>query len=168
MIIKNIFLIKAIVLLILLAPCNAMAKEIIGKVIGISDGDTVTLLIDNTEQLKIRLAQIDAPEKNQPFGSKSKNILSDLIYKKDVRVIDIGTDRYGRTIGEMYYKDLYINLELVEVGAAWAYRKYLTDSNFILTEDAAKRNKAGLWGLQQDQIIAPWEWRKRARDTKTK
>ncbi len=143
----------------LIFPIYSYAQEYIGKVVGISDGDTFTFLVDGQQQIKIRMAEIDAPEKDQAFGEKSKYILSGLIFNKTITVVKTDIDKYGRTIGRAYDGNIDINLELVKLGAAWAYRQYLTDDQFIPAEIIAKNNKVGLWALQDDHIIPPWEWR---------
>lgn len=155
---KKILVISTFIVCFLFSQ-PVFAEEYVGKVVGVSDGDTFTLLIRDNKTLKIRMAEIDAPEKDQPFGAQSKKILSDLIFGKNIKVIKNDTDKYGRTIGRAYVGASDINLELVKVGAAWAYRQYLTDNNFITVEDEAKLKKLGLWALQADQIMPPWEWR---------
>jgi micrococcal nuclease len=134
--------------------------EFAGRVVGISDGDTFTLLTLEKQQVKIRLAEIDAPESGQPFGQKSKQALSDLIFGKDVVVRAQTTDRYGRTVGRPYVGDLDVCEEMVRIGAAWAYREYLRDENLLVLEAEAKAHKRGLWSLSEAQNAPPWEWRR--------
>ena len=143
--------------LILLAS-PIFAGELSGKVIGISDGDTFTLLTPDKQQFKIRLAEIDAPESGQPYGNKSKQALSDLIFGKDVRVVVQTTDRYGRTVGRPYVGSLDVSAEMVRMGAAWAYREYLRDQLLLTLEADAKSNQRGIWSLSEASI-PPWEWR---------
>jgi endonuclease YncB( thermonuclease family) len=147
-------------LLVLLLTSSAFGGEISGKVIGIADGDTFTLLTTDKQQVKIRLAEIDAPESGQPYGNESKQALSDLIFGKDVRVVEQTTDRYGRTVGRPYVGDLDVSAEMVRMGAAWAYRDYLKDKRLLTLEGRAKTNKRGVWGLSEAQNMAPWEWRR--------
>lgn len=109
---------------------------------------------------KVRLAEIDAPEKNQPYGQKSKQTLSNLIFDKYIKIIKSGTDRYKRTIGYVYFDETNINLEMVKLGMAWVYTRYSKDKNFSSAEGVAREQKVGLWSLQEDQIMPPWEWRK--------
>jgi endonuclease YncB( thermonuclease family) len=144
-------------------PAITHAQTITGRVVRVLDGDTVSVLTPQKEQIRVRLAEIDAPEKNQPFGMKAKKILSDLIFGKDVSVVKIDTDRYGRTVGRIYQGQTDMNLEMVKAGGAWAYTKYLTDPAFGSAEDAARASRLGLWALQEDQRIPPWEWRKQRR-----
>jgi endonuclease YncB( thermonuclease family) len=136
------------------------SAEIHGRVVGISDGDTFTLLTAEKQQLKIRLAEIDAPESGQPYGQKSKQALSDLIFGEDVLVRVQTTDRYGRTVGRPYVGNLDICEEMVRMGAAWAYREYLRDRGLLTLEAEAKAQERGLWGLSEAQNTPPWEWRR--------
>ena len=130
------------------------------KVVGITDGDTVTVLLGKSSY-KVRLAQIDTPERGQPYGSKSKKILSDLIFNKEITLATDGVDRYGRYIGNLYLDDLFINGEMVRLGAAWVYRKYAKDDSLYQLEEEARQNKSGIWGLSEFEQIPPWKWRKK-------
>lgn len=128
------------------------------KVIGISDGDTMTLLVDN-KPLKIRLANIDAPEKKQAFGQKSKESLSDICWGTDTTFETQSIDRYGRTVAVVFCNGLEANTEQVRRGMAWAYTKYNKDSMLPAIEKAARSSKLGLW-IEEDPS-APWEFRSR-------
>ena len=136
----------------------AAAEEFSGKVIGVSDGDTVTVLRDKTP-VKIRLNGIDCPETGQPFGSRAKEETSELVFGKSVRVIRRDTDRYGRTVADVYLSDgRMLNQELVRSGFSWWYRKYApNDGTLSKLEDEAKAMKRGLWS--QPGAVAPWDWR---------
>jgi endonuclease YncB( thermonuclease family) len=147
-------------LFLLVFSCQVHAAEIEGRVIRVADGDAFTLLTSDKQQVKIRLAEIDAPESGQPYGSKSKQALSGLIFGKDVRVDVQTTDRYGRTVGRPYVGSLDICEEMVRMGAAWAYREYLRDSSLLTIEADAKANERGFWGLSEAQNMPPWEWRR--------
>jgi hypothetical protein len=127
------------------------------------DGDTIKVLVNGRKQYNIRLGEIDAPENGQPFGKASKRMLSDLVFGKlvSVRVTDI--DRFKREVGVITTADTNINAEMVKQGGAWAYRRYLSDQRYLLWEEGARQARRGLWGLQLDQIIPPWEWRKTKR-----
>lgn len=147
-----------------LAPCSsAFAETLHGRVVAVADGDTITILTAQKEQIKVRLTEIDAPEKDQPYGQKSKQALSDLVFKKEVSVSSKSKDRYGRTLGRVFVNDKDINLSMVANGYAWAYMKYLTDPAIKEAENKARDSALGLWGLQADQIMPPWEWRKAKR-----
>jgi len=146
-------------LLVLLLTSSAFGGEISGKVISIADGDTFTLLTTDKQQVKIRLAEIDAPESGQPYGTKSKQALSGLVFGKDVRVVVQMTDRYGRTVGRPYVGGIDVSAEMVRMGAAWAYREYLRDKALLTIEAEAKVDKRGVWGLSEASI-PPWDWRR--------
>jgi endonuclease YncB( thermonuclease family) len=125
----------------------------------VADGDTLTLLTPAKTQVKVRLDQIDAPEKNQPFGDAAKRGLSDLVFDRTVEVTVRGQDRYGRTLGEVRARGTDVNAAMVAAGQAWAYRDYLRDERMLTLERQARVARNGLWALPDDQIEAPWEWR---------
>jgi micrococcal nuclease len=138
----------------------AVSPDLLGRVVAVHDGDTIIVLDNARHQTKVRLAEIDAPELRQPYGDKSKRMLSALVFNKQVRIVRGVSDRYGRTIGRVYLGDTDICLTLVRRGGAWAYRQYLTDSAIARAEDSARSDRAGLWALQKDQRIPPWDWRR--------
>lgn len=131
-----------------------------GRVIGVTDGDTMKMLCDGIET-KVRLDQIDAPERNQPFGSKAKEVLSNLVFNRTVRLESSGTDRYGRTLGTLWIGETDANREMIRMGYAWAYRRYLRDQSLIEVEADAKASRRGLWS--DPNPIPPWDFRKVAR-----
>jgi endonuclease YncB( thermonuclease family) len=118
------------IVVLALSPA-VFAADLTGRVIGITDGDTVTLLTSDKQQIRIRLAEIDAPESDQPYGNKSTQKLSELIFGKDVRVVVQTTDRYGRTVGRPYAGDLDVCEEMVRAGAVWVYRQYVIDKSLF-------------------------------------
>jgi endonuclease YncB( thermonuclease family) len=146
-------------LLALALVTGALAQTITGKVVGITDGDTLTLLTPANAQLKIRLAEIDAPESGQPWGKKSKAMLSELAFGKQARLVITDKDRYGRFVARVYVGSTDVNAEMVRRGGAWAFRRYLTDQSILTLEAAAKRGRLGLWSMPPGQIVAPWDWR---------
>ena len=127
---------------------------------GISDGDTFTVLTDELQQVKVRLAEIDAPERGQPFGRRSHEALSKMIFHQEVRIEIQTTDRYGRLVGRPFVGKSDVCAEMVGIGAAWVYRKYLLDQNLLEIEDDARSAKRGLWGLPESDAVPPWEWRR--------
>lgn len=141
----------------------SLAGYIDGKVVGVADGDTITVIDVNNVQHKIRLSGIDAPEKAQPYGQNSKQSLSDMVLGKIVNVDTGKTDRYGREIGKVIVDGFDANLEQIKRGLAWHYKAYqreqTTDDRFAY--DAAEKEAAtarlGLW--QDETPLAPWEWR---------
>ena len=144
---------------------HSFADTLIGKVVSIADGDTVTLL-NNNQQTKIRLAEIDTPEKNQPYGKKAKKAMSDFIFKKEVEVEVVTIDRYGRTVGTIFLDNQNINKEMVKAGHAWVYVKYAKDKTLFALEKNAKENQLGLWALPEGERIPPWQRRKNRRQSK--
>ncbi|WFP51405.1 thermonuclease family protein [Methylomonas sp. EFPC3] len=143
--------------LLILTPLLAFANEWTGTVVGISDGDTLTVLNAQKKQIKIRLAEIDAPESKQAFGTQAKQSLSELCFKKSAVVEDKGTDKYKRTIGRIKCNGVDANAEQVKRGFAWAYRQYLTDQNIAALEESAKAAGVGLWA--DAEPTPPWEFR---------
>ena len=141
------------------------AESLTGKVISIADGDTATILTGN-KKTKVRLAEIDTPEKNQPYGKEAKKALSDFIFGKTVRIEVQTIDRYGRTVGKIFLGNLDINKEMVRAGHAWVYRRYTKDETLFKLEEYAMQNMFGLWALPEDQHIAPWEGRRGKRSMK--
>ena len=147
-----------IILSFLLISSTVQATEYKGKVIAVLDGDTVKIRISKTEKIKVRLAQIDAPEKAQAFGMRSKKALSKLISGEVVRVVEEDVDRYGRIVGRIYHGKRDINAVMVKKGMAWVYRKYSKDQSLIRMERQAKTAKKGLW--KDNNPLEPWEFRK--------
>ncbi len=139
---------------------SVFASELDCRVVALSDGDTFTCLDAAQQQHKIRLANIDTPEKNQPYGTKAKQVLSGLIFNKQVLIETQEFDRYGRTIGLAYVDGINVNREMVARGAAWVYPQYNRDQSLPALESAAKSANLGIWALAQAQVIPPWEWRK--------
>jgi endonuclease YncB( thermonuclease family) len=148
----------ATTLLFLLATFIAQATALHGKVVHIADGDTLTILTESKEQVKIRLAGIDTPEKAQPFGNKAKQALAALTFQQQALVEVETKDRYGRTVGKVIVNGTDVNAELVRQGMAWVYRKYTNDHKLYALEVEAKQAKRGLWAT--DKPIEPWLWRK--------
>jgi endonuclease YncB( thermonuclease family) len=137
----------------------AGATELAGRVVGITDGDTLTLLYEGNQQVRIRLAEIDAPESRQPYGNRARQELSDLAFGKDVTVTVQDIDRYGRTVGRVYDGSLDVNAEMVRQGAAWVYRQYSHDPLLLRHEQDARDARRGLWALPEAEHMPPWEWR---------
>jgi micrococcal nuclease len=131
-----------------------------GRVVGIADGDTLTLLVDE-RPVRIRLAQIDAPERGQPYGRRAKAALSGYAFGKPARVEVADVDAYGRTVGEVYVDGVHLNFEMVRQGHAWAYTRYARSVEIIDLEDEARSAQRGLWRLPESQREAPWIWRHR-------
>lgn len=131
--------------------------NVTARVTGVHDGDTVWLLIAG-QSVRVRLAEIDAPEVSQAFGRRSEQALRELIGKRDVRASWSQLDRYQRPIVRLYVDDRDVNAEMVRLGMAWAFVRYLTDRRFITYEAEARAAGRGLWA--DPHPVAPWAWRK--------
>lgn len=154
---------KTLLCLLVALACATHAETITGRVVGVADGDTITVLDGDKVQHKIRLAGIDAPEKKQPFGNRSKESLSELAFDKTVDVETSKRDRYGRQIGKVLVNGQDVNLVQIERGMAWFYRQYQREQSpndrrlYEAAEDAAKAGKRGLW--HDADPVAQWEFR---------
>jgi endonuclease YncB( thermonuclease family) len=111
-------------------------------------------LVDS-KQYKIRLPDIDTPERKQPFGTQANQALSELAFGKQARAVEVTVDRYGRIVGRVYVDGVDVNRELVAQGYAWVYRKYSDDAELLELEAQAKQKKLGLWA--EPDPIPPWE-----------
>ncbi len=146
-------------LLFILLSSFQQPNIISGKVIGIQDGDSITLLTDNNIQIKVRLEGIDCPEKKQDFGNVAKQFTSDLVFSQYVSLQTTGTDRYGRTLGFIFLQDgTNLNEELLKTGLAWHFVKYNKSMRLAQLEAEARLNRVGLWQLSP--AIPPWDFRK--------
>ena len=147
-------------------PQVLLAAVIYGRVVGVSDGDTVKVL-DATQQLHtVRLMGIDAPEKAQPYGQRSKQSLSEMVFQRQVTVVWEKKDKYGRTVGKISASDgTDTCLEQINRGMAWHYKQYAKEqsevdrASYSAAEMTARTNGAGLW--QDKSPVPPWEWRKK-------
>lgn len=151
---------------ILLYTNYALAFE--AKVIGVTDGDTVTVLDESKRSIKIRLYGIDCPEKNQDFGMKAKQFVSDRIFGQTVWVDAVTQDRYGRTVGIIKYGDQTINRDIVTAGYAWVYTRYCSKvfcPDWMQLQEQAKAAKIGLWSYADP--IPPWNYRNGTRTGKS-
>lgn len=132
------------------------------RVVGITDGDTFICLTEERRQITVRMEQIDAPEKGQPFGQKAKSTLSEYIHGQVVRLDESGQDRYGRTLAEVYdERGRNINMLMVQAGLAWAYKEHLTNTAYQEMQDEATRENRGLWS--ENGYIYPSDWRRGVR-----
>ena len=143
-----------------------------GRVVGISDGNTITILDDAKTQHKIRFAGIDAPERKQPYGDRSRQSLAALVFQKRVELRCHKKDRYGREVCAVYEGLRDVGLEQIRQGMAWHYKEYQHEQStqdrlmYRDEEDSAKASRAGLW--KDAKAVPPWEWRRRNIEEKTK
>ena len=160
----------------LMFSIGALAETLTGRVVGVADGDTITVLDANREQHKIRLGGIDAPEKAQPFGQRSKESLSAMVFGKEVDVQWNKRDRYQRIVGKVWVqpvscptcpKTLDAGLAQLTLGLAWWYRKYAKEQSpedagrYEFAEQEARAKRVGLWA--DGHALPPWEWRRGTR-----
>ncbi len=151
-----------------------LADTIEGRVVGVSDGDTITVLDSTKRQHKIRLVGIDAPEKAQGFGNIAKQRMSDMVFGNEVRVDARKQDKYRRTVGRVWVasaeckasdcpKTLDAGMALLMMGLAWHYKQYAKEQpdeereQYSFAEHEARAKKAGLWS--DPKPVPPWEWR---------
>ena len=152
-------------------PAATQAQTITGKVVGVSTGDTITVLDASNQQYKIRLDAIDAPESNQDFGSRAKQSLSDLVFGKTVTVTSLKLDRYRRVlgkvtldVGKLPLEGRNVNLEQVRRGYAWFYHHYAKElrpedaAAYERAENDAKASKRGMWA--NGEPMPPWDYRR--------
>jgi endonuclease YncB( thermonuclease family) len=147
--------------------CALSAATIQGKVVSVADGDTVTVLDAQKTQHKIRLQGIDAPERAQAYGNKSKQSLHEMVHGKEVTINYQQKDKYGRVVGKILLNNTDVCLEQVKRGMAWHYKQYANQQpkedreTYTLAEQQAKADSKGLW--QDKQPVPPWEFRKQNR-----
>ena len=150
----------------MLALClvfQVQADTLLGKVINVADGDTITILDDTHTQHKIRLTGIDAPEKRQAFGNVSKQSLAEQVAGQSVAVEWVKVDRYGRKLGKVLLAGLDCNLVQVKRGLAWHYKQYQREQSptdqqrYAAAEIEARAAKLGLW--RDADPVPPWEFR---------
>jgi micrococcal nuclease len=147
-------------LLISLTSCSEAKpdtnQKLSGKVIGIVDGDTFDLLVNNSK-IRIRLNGIDCPERKQPFYQQSKNALATMIFGKQVVVNSKARDRYKRVLGDVYVGNESVNEQMVGTGYAWHFKKYSNDQRLASLENKARQKRIGLWA--HPDPVEPWNYR---------
>jgi len=155
---------RYLILLLLMLPACVPANELAGKVVHVSDGDSIIVLADEVQH-KVRLGAIDAPERFQAYGNKSKKSLAELIAGKHVSVNYNKRDKYDRIVGKVYVQNMDVGLEQVKRGMAWFYRHYEDElepedrAAYAQAEDLARRERLGLWA--DTKPVPPWEFRRR-------
>jgi len=156
--------ILSLIIVLVLSTSVQSAEDIYGIVVSVADGDTVTLKANDITH-KIRLAEIDTPEKDQPYGLTATSALTDLLLTHRVRVKVVKeSDRYGRVIGRIFIEQKDVSAYMVEQGHAMVYHRYLTDKSLLALEANAKYKKLGLWGLPEEDRVEPWLWRQQQRE----
>jgi endonuclease YncB( thermonuclease family) len=159
---------KLIFLCLLFFTILSFAEELIGKVIKVSDGDTITIIDGNNQKHKVRLMGIDAPESQQAFGDISTQSLADLVYGKEVVVSWDKKDKYYRILGKIIIDGVDSNYEQVKKGLAWYYKQYEKDlsiedkQKYSEAEELARNYGLGLWA--DSKSIPPWEFRHKGKN----
>lgn len=154
--------------ILVLTTITSFGDELHGKVIKVTDGDTVNVLTSDNQTHKIRLSGIDAPEKNQAFGNQSKQALADDIDGKVVTVEYNKLDKYQRVVGKIMMNGQDVNLRQIQRGLAWHYKKYEKEQDvedrsiYADAEYLAQRDKLGLWA--ESNPMPPWDFRKQKRE----
>lgn len=142
---------------------GSQAESLSGRIVGVIDGDTVDLLTESKQLVRVRLAGIDAPERGQPFGSAAKKILSDLVFSKEALMDGDKKDRYGRLVAKVVVDGQDANLRLLSLGYAWHYKRYQSEQTgedrdlYAAAQGAAMKERLGLW--RDPEPIAPWDFR---------
>lgn len=159
---RGVFFGIAFAAALLVSP--SFAETLLGEIVGISDGDTITVLDADRKTHKVRLAGIDTPESKQPWGYRAKESLSDLTYRKSAQVEWRKADRYGRIVGKVIVGGKDVCLEQIRRGMAWHYKKYENEQPledrlaYAKAEWEAREMRLGLWS--EPGTIPPWDWRK--------
>ena len=159
---------KIIFLIFLFFSLVSLAEELIGKVIKVSDGDTITVLDSNNQKHKIRLKGIDAPESQQMYGDISTQSLAELVYDKEVVVNWDKKDKYYRILGKVIVDGKDANYLQLKKGLAWYYKQYEKDlsdedkKRYSEAEEWARNYSEGLWA--DSKSIPPWEFRHKGKN----
>ncbi len=148
---------RVLIVLCCFVALTAQAETFHARVIAVMDGDTV-MVLRGGQKIRIRLANIDAPEKDQAFGTQSRDSLLEMVGKREVQIDSQAVDQYGRVVGTISVDGRNINQEQVRRGMAWEYSHYHTDRTYIGLQDEARRVRRGLW--VQAAPVAPWQWRR--------
>ncbi len=140
-------------------PLSASTGASAYRIVGVSDGDTLTALSGSHERLKCRLYGIDAPEKKQAFGQASKLSLSELSFGRSAQIDIVGRDRYGRAICKIAVAGVDVNKEQLARGMAWMYRRYAKDRTYSDAESRAQARRIGIW--RDSEPVPPWDFRRK-------
>ena len=138
--------------------CSILSATITGRVVSVHDGDTLTVL-EGTTQIKVRLAEIDAPELKQRYGRRATLAIVVRLLGRQVAIEPAGKDRYGRILGTVFLGPDSVNLWLVRNGWAWRYDRYSKSDILRAAQDDAKKERKGLWS--DSSPVEPWEWRRK-------
>ncbi|GHT82479.1 hypothetical protein AGMMS49960_09220 [Betaproteobacteria bacterium] len=159
-------LVSALLALAFAPPAEARSKArkrhaaVSGTVAAVADGDTLTVVDKRARRIIIRLAEIDAPERCQPYGGQARKLLTELALHRAVKVEVIDIDQYGRRVGKVSVDGAAetVNRILLRRGLAWVYASYTQDATLKTLEREAAAARLGLWADKKPQ--PPWQWRK--------
>jgi endonuclease YncB( thermonuclease family) len=135
-----------------------------GKVVGISDGDTIKVLVVGRQLIKVRIAFVDSPEMHQAFGYRAKQAMSELVFGKDVELRPHTIDRYRRVVAQVFVDGKDAGLEMLRLGLAWVYERYITEASDDLqaryreAQEEARAQRSGLW--EDPAPLPPWQYRR--------
>lgn len=155
---------RTLLIVALLLPMAAHAVERFGTIVGVADGDTLTLLDQGRTPHRIRIDGIDAPERTQPYGQRSRQSLSDLAHGRSARAECPKSDRYGRSVCRVFIDGVDVGLEQVRRGLAWHYVKYAQEQppqarlDYSRAQEQARSSRSGLWTVAAP--IPPWDYRR--------
>ncbi len=135
-----------------------------GRVIKVLDGDSINI-IQHGKEIRVRLAEIDAPEHNQVFWKPSRQALESYVSDKQVIVEEFDRDQYGRVVGHVYVDGIWVNGELVKNGYAYVYERYAVSKKLYQYQIQAEKKRKGVWKLPESQRIKPWDWRKKSKQS---
>jgi endonuclease YncB( thermonuclease family) len=147
---------RRFLVLLFLLFCGTSAHAVSCRVVGVSDGDTLSAVCGR--RIKVRLAGIDAPELRQPYGRAARRSLAALCQRKTARIAIQGTDAYGRVVGRVFCAGIDVSAMQVKSGLAWTYRRYLRTPYLLDLENEARRARRGLWATANP--TPPWTWRR--------
>jgi endonuclease YncB( thermonuclease family) len=151
--------VRRLLALLLLLPACALAESFLARSVVVLDGDTVLVRREaGVRPMKVRLAEIDAPEKGQDFGDASKRSLAGMLAGRQVRIDPVAVDNYGRLVARLYVDDVSVNAELIRHGMAWEYSLNHRNREYLRLQDEARQARRGLWA--QRDPVAPSQWRK--------
>jgi len=140
------------------SPADGPGATLEGVVVRVVDGDTLTLRVGPVSH-RVRLAQIDAPERAQPWSRRARRALDEIAAGRRARVEVVDIDDYGRLVGEVFVDGVHVNREMVRRGHAWAYTRYARSTAILEDQDEAREAGRGLWSLPPSERQPPWEWR---------
>ena len=159
----------AVGLLVLLLANTVFGQQSVihGRVVSVTDGDTLKILVAGQELLRVRIAFCDAPERRQAFGTRAKQAMSELAFGKEIELRQHAIDRYGRTVAQVFVDGKDVGLEMLREGLAWVYDRYITEASTEVQEtyrkaqEEAKAEHRGLWS--DPNSIPPWIFRNLAK-----